>query len=396
MEKGQHLKGKKILYAVTQTKWGGAQKYVLELAQYFSQNNEVHIAYGEMAELDPKFLEICQKLNIKTIPVPYLMRNIDLGREYLATIELNKILRQGQYNLIHLNSSKAGLIGALAAKFYNSNPINIRLRIVYTAHGFVFNEPLSKLKKKIYKLSETISTALENIVIAVSEADRQSAINNKITSSEKIFTIHNGLDADQYIFHDTDTAKHKLGLKSDKKYFGTIASFYATKGYPHLVEAIKMLRDQGSRLPDNYHWVFIGDGPELSAIKEQVKDNDLGPLIKFVSQTSDAYQYLKAFDVFVLPSVKEGLPYTILEAGLARIPTIATHVGGVPEILTDKKTGLLTAPANPLSLAQAMEKIVSDPAASRQMAEDNYQNITKNFSLKQTLAKTEELYSKLF
>ena len=131
-------------------------------------------------------------------------------------------------------------------------------------------------------------------------------------------------------------------------------------------------------------------------IKEQVKNNNLSDFIKFVSKESNAYKYLKAFDIFVLPSVKEGLPYTILEAGLARIPTIATHVGGIPEILTDKKTGLLTTPANPLSLAQAMEKIISDPETSRQMAEDNYQNIINNFSLKQTLDKTAELYQKLF
>ncbi len=396
MEKDQNLTGKKILYLITQTKWGGAQKYVLELAQYFGRHNEVHIAYGEINDVDKDFLEICQKLKIKTIAVPYLTRNIDLGREYLAIIEISKILKQGQYDLIHLNSSKAGLLGALATKFYNSNPLNIRMRIVYTAHGFVFNEPLSKLKKKIYKLSETISTGLENIIIAVSEADRQSAINNKITTPEKIFTVHNGLDPVEYMFYDTDTAKHKLGLKSDKKYFGTIASFYPTKGYPHLVEAIKMLRDQGSRLIDNYHWIFIGDGPQLSDIKEQVNDNDLGHFIKFVSKENRAYQYLKAFDVFILPSVKEGLPYTILEAGLAKIPTIATRVGGIPEIITDQQTGLLVTPANPLSLAQAMEKISSDQELARQMAENNYNNIIKNFSLEQTLQKTEELYLKLF
>lgn len=396
MQKEQNLKDKKILYLITQTKWGGAQKYVLELARYFGQDNEVHVAYGEINDLDSNFLETCQKLNIKTIPVPYLMRNIDLGREYLAIIEISKILRQGQYNLLHLNSSKAGLVGALAAKFYNSNPINIRMRIVYTAHGFVFNEPLSKLRKKIYKLSETISTGLENIIIAVSEADRQSAINNKITIPEKIFTVHNGLDPAEYMFCDKETAKHKLGLKSDKKYFGTIASFYQTKGYPYLVEAIKMLRDQGSRLVDNHGWVFIGDGPELEKIKTLVADNDLGKLIKFISQTKDAYQYLKAFDFFVLPSVKEGLPYTILEAGLAGVPTIASRVGGIPEILTDEQTGLLTTPANPLSLAQAMEKIANQTELARQLADNNYKNITTNFSLKQTLVKTEELYWKLF
>ena len=93
----KELKGKKILYIITQSKWGGAQKYVLDLARYFSKDNEIHIAFGEEKNIDKKFVRICKNLNIKTITIPYLSRKIDLGRDYLALMEILKIYNEGKY-----------------------------------------------------------------------------------------------------------------------------------------------------------------------------------------------------------------------------------------------------------------------------------------------------------
>lgn len=389
------LKGQKILYLITQTKWGGAQKYVLELAEHFAKDNEVHIAYGEGKNPNQTFLASCENLKIKTIPIPYLFRQINLSRDYLAVTEILKIYNQESYNLVHLNSSKVGLLGTLAAKIYAINPLNLKLRIVYTAHGFVFNESLSKFKKTMYKWSEKISTGLQHLVIAVSEADRQSAIDNQITSPTKIFTVHNGIDPAGYNFYEINEARRKLGLADDKRYFGTIASFYKTKGYEFLVEAINILKEENSTLLKEYAWVFIGQGPELNNIKEQTKKYNLSDYIIFKKDDA-AWKYLKAFDYFVLPSVKEGLPYTILEAGLARVPVIVSKVGGLPEIIAADKTGLLTTPANPLSLAEAMKKITSDNTLVQTLSDNNYQNIKNNFSLQKTITETEKLYLKLF
>jgi len=390
----KELKNKKILYIITQSKWGGAQKYVLDLAQYFSQDNEVHIAYGEEKNKDPKFFEKLDKLNIKSIAVPYLNRHIDLGKDYLALMEILKIYNQGHYDLVHLNSSKVGLLGSLAARMYTANPMNTKLRIIYTAHGFVFNEPLSKFRKKIYKLSEQISTGIANVIITVSEADRQSAIDNNIIYEHKLVTIHNGLDIDNCRFYDREESLNKLSLDKNKKYFGTIASFYKTKGYQFLLEAVKILQEKKSPVLGQHKFVLIGDGPELDKIKTQIKDNHLEKYFVLLGAKHSAHKYIRAFDAFILASVKEGLPYTILEVGLAKIPIIATKVGGVPEIIKDKETGILVESANSLSLAQAIEKI--DNTDTDEMTNKNYQNIKENFDLKKSSQKTKEVYQKLF
>lgn len=391
-----HLQGKKILLLVTQTKWGGAQKYVLELAKFLKKYNQVHIAFGETANLNDRFLNICRKSNIQTIPLNKLVRSIDLTKDWSAVWALMKILSQENYDLVHLNSSKAGAIGSLTGLFYALNPMNTRLRLVYTAHGFVWHEPGPKIQKKLYKISETLSIALQSLVIAVSDFDRQSAIAANIVSPNKIITIHNGINPADYTFLDKDQTRQKLGLSADKKYFGTIASFYSTKGYPYLVEALKILKDNNSSLIHNHQWIFIGEGPELEPVQKLIKKYDLENLIKIIPPQNDDWKYLPVFDYFVLPSVKEGLPYTILEAGLARVPIIASKVGGIPEIITDPSKGLLVAPANPLSLAQAMRRLAKDQDLSKQLSENNHKNILKNFNLDDTLRKTEEAYLRLF
>jgi glycosyltransferase involved in cell wall biosynthesis len=392
----KQLQGKKILFLVTQTKWGGAQKYVLQLADYFRKKNEVHIAFGEIDEINDHFLKSCQTLGVKTIPVPNLVRDINVRKELSALFKITKIIRQGNYHLIHLNSSKAGLLGAIAGFGYSLNPINTRLRIIYTAHGFVFNEPGPPFQKRLFTMSETMATSLQTKIITVSDFDRQSAIAKKVCSEKKMVTIHNGLDFSQYNFYSQEEARTKLELDNNKKYFGTIASFYDTKGHKYLVEAIKLLKDNKSSLLDKCQWILIGDGPNLEIIKKLVREQGLEKYIKILPPTNEDWKYLKAFDYFVLPSVKEGLPYTILEAGLAQIPIVATKVGGLPEIITQGKTGLLASPANPLSLANTLRQIYKDNTLAQKLAANNYQNIKLNFSLKTTLHKTEELYLSLF
>lgn len=396
METQKKLENKKILYIITQTKWGGAQKYVIELAEYFAKKNEVHIAYGEASKTNQQFIDHCHKLNIKTIALKYLAREIDLGNEFLASKELSQLLNRGNYNIIHLNSSKAGAIGSLAAMFYNFNPLNVKARIIYTAHGYVFNEPLNKLVRRAYIMSETFSAGIQNRIIAVSEYDKKTALENKICSEHKIRVIRNGLDFRQYNFLEKDKAKQILKLDPNYKYFGTIASFYKTKGYNYLAEAIKMLKDDNNPLLAKHRFVFIGDGPELLDIKKYLNENNLNDLIKIIRPNDNDWQYLKAFDYFVLASVKEGLPFTILEAGLAGIPTIATEVGGIPEILEKEKTGLLITPANPLSLKNSIIELSNNNHLAQNIASKNYQNIKENFSLEKTLNETEKLYSELF
>ncbi|MDQ5970999.1 MAG: hypothetical protein QG603_776, partial [Patescibacteria group bacterium] len=161
-----------------------------------------------------------------------------------------------------------------------------------------------------------------------------------------------------------------------------------------LVEAIKIIKEESPSFLEKYRFFFIGEGPELDDNKKYINENNLADYIKIVRPSDEDWKFMKAFDFFVLPSVKEGLPYAILEAGLAQVPVISTEVGGIPEIITNKENGYLVAPANPLSLKNTIVELSNNPTLAQSLDEKNYTNIKENFSLTKTTEATEKLYLK--
>jgi len=119
-----------------------------------------------------------------------------------------------------------------------------------------------------------------------------------------------------------------------------------------------------------------------------------GVELNIISGVPNAAKFLKSFDIFVLPSVKEGLPYVILEAGLAKLPVIASNVGGVSEIITDGENGLLVPPKNPEALAEAIKKLINDKATREKLAQNLHQKILQDFSLQKMLSATVATYEK--
>lgn len=375
------IENKKIVYLVTQSKYGGAQKYVLQLAYYFSQKNEVTVLVGEAKNQDQQFFDKAKELGIKVKVLKRLERGIDPVGNIASIFEIRKQLRNLAPDILHINSSMAGFVGSLAAFLYNMDPLHVTLKVIYTAHGFVFNEPLSSIEKKVYTFLEKISSSWKAKIITVSNYDYQSGIDNGIAKT-KLTTIHNGINEKEYTFLDRGQARQGLDL-GDEKVIGTVASLYPTKNIPLLLKAARKI---------NETFVIIGDGPERNAIEKQIKDFKLSN-VKLVGSKNNAYQYLKAFDIFVLPSVKEGLPYTLLEAGLAELPVIATNVGGCPEVIEDQKTGLIIPSKNEDELIQSIAKLLKDNNLATNLAKNLKSKVTKEYSAEKMLFETSSIYN---
>jgi len=373
---------KKILYLVTQSEWGGAQKYIFDLATNLPENFDVLVATGEGND---ELLSKLQDKNIKTIKLKYLKRAINPFFDILAFFEIKKLLKNERPDVIHLNSSKISILGSLVAKSI-FNPPSL---IIYTAHGWVFNEPLPFWKKNLYLKLERYTAKFKNKIICVSEFDKQVALDNKICLENKLVTIHNGINVNNLQFFDKNEARQKLNKGyeiSDKEYvIGTIANLYKTKGLNYLIEAANEIVKQISDI----QFVIIGEGPEEQYLKLKIKNSELKNSIIMTGKIDEAHKYLKAFDIFILPSIKEGLPYTLLEAITAKLPIIATKVGGIPEIIEDQTNGLLVEPANPQKLANAIIKLLNDNSL-KQLLISNI-NLDK-FSLQQMIDKTLVLY----
>lgn len=382
------ISGHKILYIITQSKFGGAQKYVLDLATAFAAHNSVSIAVGELSDQDPHFFQPLESHpEISVHRLTYLQRGINPIRNLQSIDELLRLYRQLQPDIIHINSSMAGFTASLAAHWYNRTAAK-KLAVVYTAHGFVFDEPLPGLVRQIYIWIERLGAHWKDRIITVSDQSKVSGIKHHIAPLESFITIHNGISLDTSVFLTREQARQELGLSPEARVVGSIASHYPTKGLTYLVEAATKIDDQ------QLQFAIIGDGPQKSRLQFLIDSHTLTERFHLLGEKPQAWKYLKAFDLFVLPSVKEGHPYALLEAGLACLPVVATRVGGIPEIIEDDVTGWLVAPADSRALAAVIQQALTDSTvSSRATALERF--IQTEFSAGQMIDKTNRVYQEL-
>ena len=287
--------------------------------------------------------------------LPYLeiksfQRDINLWKEIVSFFKILKILFKTKPDIVHISSSKAGGIAGLACFFYKFFTFHFSLFTLFTVHGWAFLENRPKWQIWLIKLASKITCLLYDKIICVSRNDYNEALKNKIASTRKMVVIHNGINPADYNFQD----------RTEKEFtVGTIGESTKNKGHKYLIEASK-------NFPD---------------IK-----------LNIISGVPNASIYLKNFDIFVLPSLKEGLPYVILEAGLAELPVIASNIGGIPEIIENGKEGLLVPPADTEKLAAAIKKLVDDKTLRETLVKNLHQKITQEFSLGKMLRETISLY----
>jgi len=391
----------KILYLVTQSDFGGAQKYVYDLATNISENFSILVAGGECAftgtNQQAEQSELAKKLaekNIRYIYLSRLKRAIKPWYDILALWQIIKLIRQEKPDIIHLNSSKISILGSLASlcvmRYRARHADAVRragaLCVIYTVHGWVFNENLPAWQKLFYKILERFTARWKDRVICLSEMDKQIAVKQKIAPAKKIAVIYNGIAPINFL--SRAEAREKLGLPPDALVVGSIGNLYKNKGYDYLIDAVNKLQILDFRL----QIVIIGQGPELNNLKSKIKNLKLEDTIKLFGTLPNAAHYLNAFDLYVCSSLKEGLPYSLLEAMQAGLPIVSTNVGAIPEILQDKKNGLLLEPKNPLILAQNIQHLIDNPDLAKKLGEQAKKDVMKRFTIEKMIEQTKKVY----
>lgn len=377
-----------ILYIITQAETGGAQKYVATLAMAAkSRNWSVNVAFGEPG--DNWLINEIKVINGKICRLKHLKRAISPLNDILTIFELAKLYQNIKPDIIHLNSSKSGVLGSLATIIYK--PKNCK--IIYTAHGWVFNEPMPKIKKQLYYWLERMTAINKDKIICVSEFDRQTAIQNKVAPKNKLITINIGIDLPKnYFLSKNESKKILIGDSSDNEsriIIGTIANFYPTKGLNYLLDTFAILIRE---LPLPLSLIIIGDGELRPELEFKIKNLKLEKNIILTGRLNRGSKYLKAFDIFVLASIKEGFPYCLLEAMSAELPIVTTNVGGIPEINNDGQTGLLSPPQNPNNLATNIKTLIKNNELRLLMGQNGYTKIKNEFNQDKMIKKTFETY----
>lgn len=360
------MQARKILYIITQSEWGGAQKYVYDLATNAPEGYLPIVVCGGKGIL----IKRLERKGILVIRSKYLTRNIRPAKDILAMLELTRILKLIRPDIVHLNSTKSEVIGGLAARKAHIP------KIIFTAHGYVVNEVMPNWQKQIYIKLERYASKMMDRIICVSKLDRFTGFYYRMADFSKMTVIHNGIDR----FRIRKIPHRGLNII-------TVANMYPNKGYLTLLKAIKRLNTTG--LDANY--IFIGDGKQRGAIEKFIKVNDLSN-IKILGFKHNIKSILKKTDIFVLPSYKEGLPYVVLEAMMAGLPVIASKVGGLPEIITHNKDGLLVKPVRSRALSKAIMKLACDSKLRAKIGKRARKKIITQFTKQKMLDSTFALY----
>lgn len=379
----------KILYLVTQTDPGGAQKYIHDLALNLNKNKfEIEVGVGEGKE--EKWMLNLKNNNIKIHRLKHVVRNLKPIHDFLSGFEIYFLLKKIKPDIIHLNSSKIGATGAVVGwiyKIFNNKSRALGIKIIYTVHGLVLNEPLPRWQKIYYWISEKISGWCENKIICVSEFDKQSCVKYKIVKQKKLTVIHNGINLNNLNFLDKTEARKKLNINEKNQAIGTIANLYKTKGLIYLIRAAKILISENK----NIIFIVIGNGLEKNNLEKEIKKLNLENNFFLLGSKNNAKQYLPAFDIFCLSSVKEGLSYTLIEALSAGLPVVTTDVGGNSEIIENNENGILVQSKKPLDIAEAIEKLLNNPELKNKFNKNNLTK-AKQFSLEKMISETEKIY----
>ena len=365
---------------------GGSQRYLLHLARHLDLiGYETTLATGDhrVRLADPSgdvSLWLHRELSetgVRCLVVPSMRREIAPLQDLRAIVDLWRLMRREQFDIVHSNGTKAGLLGRVAA-WLTGAP-----NVIHTAHGFAFGETIDAPHRFLYFLTEWVGGRLCDRLITVCRADYDRAVAHRIATDGQLVLIHNGI----LVPPVTDRREPGTG---DGLVIGTVANCYPTKGLPHMVGAAALLRDRR-----DFHWVLVGDGEQRSLLERMVKTAGLEDRFRFAGSQRDVQPFLQDMDIFVLPSLKEGLPFALLEAMGHRLPVIASNVGGIGEIVTDGVSGILVTAADEQGLARAIADLADDPGRRARLGDAARQRVATEFGLDTMLERTIDAYRSL-
>lgn len=361
-----------IVVAITQAVPGGATSFVFDYAFWLKQKGfRVTVLTGTGDWL----FERCKEAQIPCVRVPFMQREIRPWLDLPAIFSLAKLLRELKPTVVHLNSSKMGVVGSLSAKLARVP------RVVYCIGGWAFLESISDWKKWIYAVAERLTAGLKDQIICLHPGDKAEAERRHIHPREGITVIPNGIDLqtlDRARLSRAE-ARQTLNIPPDRFVFGTIANFFATKNLPAYIRSVAPI----IRSSPSATLVLIGEGTERRAIEQAIAETNLGSQVILTGSQHQAHRLLSAFDVFVLPSTKEGMPFSTLEAMAARLPCIVTDVGAHRWMLADSGSWIIQS-GDTHALEQAFRDAMQQRGRLVDIGQANRTIVEQRFPLEKT------------
>ena len=374
-----------LLYIITKLELGGAQKQLLSLISALDKDRyNIFLFTAGDGLLIPEALAI-EGLILKRSK--FLERVINPLKDILALLEIYFFIKKNRIQIVHTHSSKAGILGRLAAKFAKT-PV-----IIHTVHGWSFNDYQFRPVNYLYRSLERFCATFTSKIIVVSSFDQAKGLRNSIASKERYILIRYGLDDKAF----SATSKRReirqsLGLSDMALVVGMVACFKFQKAPLDFIELAGRIK---IKFPD-VKFVLVGDGRLRGKIVTRIKQLNLENQIILTGWYKDIPGILSGWDIFVLTSLWEGLPISVLEAMSAGLPAVVTDTGGIREALINGQTGYLVDPHDIVFMQNRVEELLNSAQKRDEFGRSSQEIISRGeFSLSSMFKNTAELYSNL-
>jgi glycosyltransferase involved in cell wall biosynthesis len=381
----------KIAIIVTRMDLGGAQQAALEVAARLDPERfDARLIAGEGGLL---WDEARARLGGRALAWPSLVHPIAPWQDLKAVLGLAWMLNRGDFDLVHTHSSKAGLVGRLAA-FLAGVPC-----VAHTAHGWSFNDSQPALARRAYALLERGLALGTQALVAVAESVRDKGLLMGIGRPSQYRVIRAAVDLGAWSLPRLSPEERAgrlrgLGLPRDAKLVATLANLKPQKD-PACFVATAAAALKAWPGPEPLHFIYIGGGPLLEACQAQAASLGIAERVHFLGWRQDAAGLLACADAFLLTSRFEGLPCVFAQAMSLGLPVVATDVDGAPEIVREGKTGYLCTPGDSQALSQRLLKLLQDPALAQRLGQAGRESLGPEWGLADMAQRHAELYQEL-
>lgn len=321
-------------------------------------------------------------------PVP-MARSINPLLDMRAFWQLHQLMQRQQYHLIHTHSSKAGFLGRLLAQWHG-------IPAIYTPNGYYFLDSGDgrRLKRAFFLQLERLAGRWTDQLIAVSPSEQAVTLAQRLLPADKVVTIPNGIDSTAVL---PDAAartavRQQLGIGPQTAVVGTVARFIPQKDPFTFVHTAQRILQQ---MPD-VRFVWCGEGPQRAETEQLAADLGIASAFHFLGFRADVRQIMNAFDLFMLTSVFEGLPYTLLEVMALGLPVVATQVVGSQDVVQAGETGYLLPPGDVNGLAATAVQLLQSAERRRQLGQNGRRSVEQQYDVRQMVRAVENVYESLY
>ncbi|MFH1063206.1 MAG: glycosyltransferase family 4 protein [Candidatus Omnitrophota bacterium] len=380
----------RVLHLITRMIVGGAQENTLLTVVGLNKIADYELTLLTGPSLGPEgALLNNQTSGFKLEVCPFLIRNINPIFDLIAFWKIYWFIKKNKIDIVHTHSSKAGILGRVAAKLAKV-PI-----IIHTIHGLPFFAEQNNLINKIYIFLEKAAARFTDAIICVSQSIIDEAVQAHIAKKEKFVKIYSGIDLTHY--HSDEQIRQayrkRLSIPEDSLVVGKLARLFNLKGHNFLLEAAVIVKQ---KFP-NLKLLFIGDGILKKQLEQKAKKlglEDCLILTRLIRPEAVPY-YLQCVDVLAHVSLHEGLPRAVVQGFALEIPAVCFDLDGAKDIIRNGVNGILVSPKNVPELAKALSKLLGDKALRRQMGEQGKKIVQDAFDSQTMVLAIDFVYRRL-